>query len=107
MNYCTACKQDFGSVSGFDAHRVGKHAYTYSEGIQMEPMREDGRRCLTSTEMAEKGWNLDSHHRWRLPSDEKALARLGKLRSAAPTGSKAHPRSESVAAVPKAESASS
>jgi len=52
MNLCTTCNQDFGSVTAFDTHRVGVHEYTYSEGLRMEPMREDGRRCLTIDEMA-------------------------------------------------------
>ena len=29
----------------------GKHAYTYSEGVKMEPMREDGRRCLQPSDV--------------------------------------------------------
>jgi hypothetical protein len=38
VNYCRACRQDFGSLSAFDAHRVGKHEYVWS------PEQEDGRR---------------------------------------------------------------
>jgi hypothetical protein len=45
VNVCGACGLDFGSVPAFDAHRVGKHAYLYSE------QRPDGRRCLTEQEM--------------------------------------------------------
>lgn len=54
-NVCGACRQDFGSVAAFDAHRVGVHAYTYSEGANMDPIREDGRRCLAVWEMAANG----------------------------------------------------
>lgn len=64
LNECSACGSDFTSLKLFDAHRVGKHAYTYSEGIAMEPMREDGRRCLSSDEMLERGWEKDGKGRW-------------------------------------------
>ena len=50
-NYCTSCGQDFSSVQLFDRHRVGTHEYTYQEGLRMEPLREDGRRCLTVDEL--------------------------------------------------------
>jgi hypothetical protein len=43
LNQCGACGCDFTSVRLFDAHRVGNHGYTYSEGVKMTPMREDGR----------------------------------------------------------------
>jgi len=52
-------------VRAFDAHRVGVHAYTYSEGLKMDPMREDGRRCLTVAEMEEQGWFKDRFDRWK------------------------------------------
>lgn len=52
MNCCRSCNQDFGSVSAFDAHRTGTHAYTYSEGLKQEPPVENGRRCLSTREMA-------------------------------------------------------
>jgi hypothetical protein len=70
---------DFGSAGAFDAHRVGKHAYTYSEGIAMVPMREDGRRCLSVAEIREAGWGQDRFGRWRQPSKVPFSARqLGK-----------------------------
>ena len=69
-NGCSSCGEDFGSVTAFDGHRVGKHGYTYSEGVKMEPMREDGRRCLTRSELAAKGWARDRHLRWRTPGRE-------------------------------------
>lgn len=52
MNFCRSCQQDFGSVRAFDAHRVGKHAYSVSKGLRMTPPREDGRRCLSASEIA-------------------------------------------------------
>jgi len=70
-NLCSPCEQDFASVTLFDAHRIGTHAYTYSEGVAMEPMREDGRRCLNTAEMRAKGWALDDRGRW---SDPAAIA---------------------------------
>jgi hypothetical protein len=66
-NLCRSCGQDFNSVELFDRHRVGVHAYTYSEGIAMVPMREDGRRCLSLDEMTERGWRVDKHGRWLDP----------------------------------------
>ena len=51
MNLCTSCKTDFGSVTAFDAHRVGVHEYTFNEGLYMDPPREDGRRCLGEDEL--------------------------------------------------------
>lgn len=66
MNVCVPCGKDFGSVSAFDAHRVGTHAYTYSEGVKMEPMREDGRRCLSRAELVESGFVQNTHGRWSL-----------------------------------------
>ena len=56
MNLCrkgasVGCGEDFGFVSAFDSHRVGRHDYTYSEGAAMDPPRDDGRRCLSAREM--------------------------------------------------------
>ena len=53
MNVCGACGRDFASVSSFDAHRVGRHRYTYSEGLEHDPPRNDGRRCLNDAEIAD------------------------------------------------------
>jgi hypothetical protein len=72
MNLCRACDQDFSSVLLFDRHRVGKHEYTYHEGLKFEPPVEDGRRCLTVAEMTDKGWERDRRGRW---SDPKEVAR--------------------------------
>ncbi len=51
MNECSGCRENFGSVEAFDAHRVGVHAYTFEEGLSLEPARFDGRRCLSVDEM--------------------------------------------------------
>lgn len=66
MNRCRGCEADFGSVGAFDRHRVGRHAYTFAEGLD-EFGRENGRRCLDSDELEAKGWRQDSHGRWRMP----------------------------------------
>jgi hypothetical protein len=62
MNLCTAFGHDFGSVTAFDKHRVGKHSYDYSGH------RPDGRRCLTESELMALGMSQDSLGRYRLPS---------------------------------------
>jgi hypothetical protein len=67
VNLCRACREDFGSTSAFDAHRVGKHAYTYRDGLGMDPSREDGRRCLDAEELERAGWHRDKQGRWRQP----------------------------------------
>lgn len=64
---CSSCGEDFGGVTAFDLHRVGKHDYTYEEGLQMSPPREDGRRCLSREEMVERKLKLDAYGRWRAP----------------------------------------
>jgi hypothetical protein len=66
VNLCTACGQDFGSVELFDRHRVGKHAYTFAEGLDRG--LEDGRRCLDATEMQASGWRLNARNRWTDPA---------------------------------------
>jgi len=47
------CCQSFGSMSAFDKHRTGKPS---------------SRRCLTTAEMAAKGWHVDDHGAWRTPA---------------------------------------
>ena len=74
MNLCTSCGQDFGSVELIDRHRVGRHAYTFSEGL--ERGLEDGRRCLDSGEMESAAWRLNSLGRWSDPARNPA----GRLR---------------------------
>ena len=75
MNYCTSCDKDFTSVRAFDTHRVGKHAYTYTEGVAMEPMREDGRRCLRTDELCDAGIAQDARGRWFLVEDRERARR--------------------------------
>jgi hypothetical protein len=70
MNTCGACGEDFGSLTAFDAHRVGRHDFTYTEGLAMRPPREDGRRCLTVAEMNAEGFTRNRRGRW---SKENAL----------------------------------
>jgi hypothetical protein len=62
MNECGACGQDFNGQRIFDAHRVGSHAHDYT------PQRADGRRCLTVSEMRQRGWTLNRHGRWIDPN---------------------------------------
>lgn len=67
LNFCRACKTDFRSLGAFDAHRVGKNSYTFSQGLKFEPPVEDGRRCLSKSELLKAGWNKDDKGRWRMP----------------------------------------
>ena len=66
MNLCRACGEDFGSVKAFDAHRVGVHAYTYTEGLSRDPPRTDGRRCLSIDEMEAAQFVRNACGRWSL-----------------------------------------
>ena len=66
MNVCGPCGLDFSSVRAFDAHRVGKHAFTYIEGLRMNPPREDGRRCLRVDELHAAGFAQNTRGRWGL-----------------------------------------
>jgi hypothetical protein len=61
LNECGACGADFTSVVLFDAHRVGKHERDY-------PEHEDGRRCLTSWEMTDRGWVQNVKGSWLDPT---------------------------------------
>jgi len=63
-NLCSACGLDFAKLEGFDYHRVGRHAYTLSEGLKMEPAREDGRRCLDKGELRARGYDVDPRGLW-------------------------------------------
>lgn len=80
MNLCRSCHQDFASVE-FERHRVGVHAYTYSDGVKMDPIREDGRRCLSAAEMADRGWRRDERRRW---IDPLRAARARRMRIPTP-----------------------
>lgn len=82
LNGCSSCGSNFTSVTLFDFHRVGVHAYTYSEGVAMDPIREDGRRCLSAKEMLERGWAKDDKCRWFDPvSVDRARVRFGATRT--------------------------
>jgi hypothetical protein len=61
MNLCPVCGEDFGGVQAYDAHRRGSHDYCWS------PERPDGRRCLTPSELQERGFWRNSRGRWSLP----------------------------------------
>jgi hypothetical protein len=74
VNLCR-CGLDFSSSAAFDAHRVGRHAYTFAEGLRMDPPREDGRRCLDRGEMEATGWNVDRRGRWVHPKEARRLRR--------------------------------
>jgi hypothetical protein len=70
MNTCGACGEDFGSLAAFDLHRIGKHEYTYDEGVRMDPPREDGRRCLTGDEMrGSPSFEVNRRGRWSIARD--------------------------------------
>jgi len=77
MNQCGSCSQDFAAVDDFDAHRVGKHDYTLWEGLRMEPLRTDGRHCLSVNEMLEDGWGQNALGRWMEPGRVRRQARQG------------------------------
>jgi hypothetical protein len=49
--------------------RCGKHTYTYREGLELEPAREDGRRCMDSDEILAAGMALDGWGRWAIVAD--------------------------------------
>lgn len=55
LNRCPMCGRDFTSDAYFDRHRVGKHAYTFAEGLRLDPAREDGRRCMDERELLAAG----------------------------------------------------
>jgi hypothetical protein len=67
VNACADCGLDFASVTAFDRHRVGKHAYTYVEGLRLDPPRTDGRRCLDEAERADL-FDVDGRGRLTLRS---------------------------------------
>jgi hypothetical protein len=82
LNLCRSCDQDFASVAAFDQHRVGVHAYSYWEGLRMDPPVENGRRCLAPEEMRERGMSENARGRWQI---DAAVARAREhFRKAAP-----------------------
>ena len=80
MTECSVCGLLFSGTAAFDAHRVGRHAYSYSEGLHMDPPREDGRRCLAADEMAIAHLELNGSGKWHLILSQKQLASLARLR---------------------------
>jgi hypothetical protein len=91
VNLCRACGEDFGSVAAFDAHRVGRHAYTYSEGARMDPVREDGRRCLSVEELHERGFVRNARGRWSIASHaERGRALKASSQRGVPVPTGAH-----------------
>lgn len=85
MNPCTSCGEDFGSLVAFDDHRVGKHAYTYSEGAHFDPPVDDGRRCLTVEEMEGQGFVRNAYGRWTKENTLGRSRRLSERTCNAPT----------------------
>jgi hypothetical protein len=77
MNLCSDCEKDFANIEAFDAHRIGLHAYTFDAGLQLEPPRRDGRRCLGAEELSLKGWTTDGKGRWVHPRELRKRARRG------------------------------
>lgn len=77
---CSPCGLVFTSTSAFDKHRVGKHAYTFREGLEMDPPREDGRRCLGEDELVALDWRQNRYGRWHPPSRGWSDSRLEELR---------------------------
>ena len=76
MNRCCSCGHDFNSVKLFDRHRIGKHAYDFAEGLNMDPPREDGRRCLDPGEMTGRGWTLNKRNGWIDPVTAAAARQI-------------------------------
>jgi len=66
---CGVCGLYFAGTSAFDAHRVGVHAFTWREGLALDPPRMDGRRCLELDELATAGLALAARGRWHLAAD--------------------------------------
>jgi hypothetical protein len=85
VNECSACRQDFGSLSPFDAHRVGRFPQRgpadYRDRLSCglaDPLEdwtpELGRRCLEEDELRALGWKQDRHGRWRQPLRDASLS---------------------------------
>ena len=73
MNQCSGCGENFNSVTMFDKHRVGKHEYTFAEGQAISSMIIDGRRCLDTDEMDQKGWSRNIHGKWSDPAEAERV----------------------------------
>jgi hypothetical protein len=74
LNLCTSCGTDFASVSAFDRHRIGKHLFTFAEGLAMSPPRLDGRRCMDADEMRLAGLERHGRGRWSVVADAGRIA---------------------------------
>lgn len=83
LHGCSGCRQDFTSLGLFDRHRVGAYEYTLEQGLRLEPLREDGRRCLDADD--NRGRRLDLV---KLQATREAFARPPKgltIRSYSPS----------------------
>jgi hypothetical protein len=91
MNLCRSCGEDFGSITAFDAHRVGSHEYTSTEGLRMEPSKEDGRRCLSVSEMKYPPENplftVNDRGTWSITVELEKARALARPISSKPHGS--------------------
>ena len=76
---CATCQLVFTGTADFDSHRVGTHAYTYSEGVAMSPLHEDGRRCLSLEEIEQDGCVRNSHGCWSHPRRARPSAAVRVL----------------------------
>ena len=75
--FCAACGKDFSADAFFDMHRIGKHEYTLWEGLNMDPPKEDGRRCLTPEELRNRGFETNEAGRWHnIANTEKMRERF-------------------------------
>jgi hypothetical protein len=84
VNLCRSCKEDFASVDLFDRHRVGVHAYTFLEGVRMDPPRDDGRRFLAVAEMTERGWVRNGRGGWTDPAKHPGARLRPRLQRTVP-----------------------
>jgi len=75
LTLCRSCSCDFASVSAFDRHRIGVYVYTHARGLELNPPREDGRRCLDAGEMLEAGMAPDVRGRWSIVADAERARR--------------------------------
>jgi hypothetical protein len=96
LNFCASCETDFASVGAFDRHRIGVHAYTFQEGQRLDPPREDGRRCMSASEMQAAGMEVDPRGRWRIALSTADQNRLRSLKGSAQSDSE--PESDRMAA---------
>ena len=69
LNGCRTCGEDFNGVSYFDAHRVGEYGPGDFRGDREDWSPELGRRCLSSLEMRERGWEKNGRGRWFDPTE--------------------------------------